>query len=217
MIDIVHGDLETTGLNPEFHRPYEAAFITTLVGRPVRHHFWVHAADLLWRDHDPVALDIGRFWDRHPHAAYLQAGHHPVTAPDLHGVWRLDQLLPVIAGLFAGRKLFAGSNPAFDIAMLAPRMIERGITPTWHHHPEDVGSMAKGWLCGRGIVPPASNKTDDLFRVVGVDPDSYPRHTAMGDCELTHAVHAVITGTSAPLSLAELAATGTAGAGTAGR
>jgi DNA polymerase III epsilon subunit-like protein len=64
-----------------------------------------------------------------------------------------------------------------------------GILPSWHYHPIDVPSLAEGWLRGRGRPLPDQLKSDELCRAIGVDPDKYARHTALGDCELFRAVY----------------------------
>lgn len=75
----VHMDTETTGLH-DGRRPWDVALIVhdcedtdyrKLRSGVERHQFFVHPADLDWLTADPKALEIGRFWERHPHAPQL--------------------------------------------------------------------------------------------------------------------------------------------------
>lgn len=136
---------------------------------------------------DPVSLNIGRFWVRHPQAALVPLtgtladaafdGRVPPPAP----VFSEREVLEQVAELTADRAVVHGSNPAFDIMTLAPRMSVYGIKPGWHYHPEDVPSTARGWLLGRGYrnVP---RKSDLISVVCGINPAHYGRHSALGDC-----------------------------------
>ena len=50
--------------------------------------------------------------------------------------------------------------------------------------------LAVGYLAGRGEpLPPLPWNSDNLSRMVGVDPDRFDRHTAMGDALWTQAIY----------------------------
>jgi hypothetical protein len=74
-----------------------------------------------------------------------------------------------------------GACPSFDTERLAKLLRSRGFEPAWHYHLTDVENMIVGYLAGRGqpIHPPW--KSDTLSRAVGVEPEDFMRHTAMGD------------------------------------
>jgi DNA polymerase III epsilon subunit-like protein len=83
----------------------------------------------------------------------------------------------------------AGSNPAFDTEKLDLLLRGNGIVPDWHYHPLDVPAVAIGWLAARGELIPRPRKSDALSRAVGVNPDHYQRHTALGDVLWCRALH----------------------------
>lgn len=186
-------DTETTGLHPA-RRAWDIALIVRHPGEPDTEWQWyIHPDDLDLPNADPSALRIGGFWDRHPHAKYLRGGGKPFDAPKMPGVHRLYEVLPVIARETAKRAIILGSNPHFDIATLEPRLDNFSITPEWHYHPEDVPTLVKGWLLGRGQPLPAGGKSDDYCRAVGIDPDQYQRHSALGDCRLFRDTYDAVT------------------------
>lgn len=74
-----------------------------------------------------------------------------------------------------------GCNPGFDIERLAKLLRRNHIEPSWHYHPDDISSVAKGYLAAKGQLPEAPQKSDELSAALGIDPADYPRHTAMGD------------------------------------
>lgn len=76
--------------------------------------------------------------------------------------------------------IVAGSNPSFDIERLELLLQAHGIDPAWHYHPLDIPSMAAGWYVGNGGGELFWRSTE-LSTAVGVDPDDYERHTALGD------------------------------------
>jgi len=178
-------DTETTGVHPA-RRPWEIAAIVRPAGADVRqdtpYTWFIDVRDIDLGNADPVALRIGRFYERHPQMNGRRKEHT---------VWRLHEALPHVEELLRGA-VIAGSNPSFDMETLGPLMRAHGILPSWHYHPLDIPSMAEGWLRGRGKSLPDKLKSDELARAVGVDPDKYDRHTALGDCELFRAVYEAI-------------------------
>lgn len=101
---------------------------------------------------------------------------------------------PRIAEIVAAGAFIAGSNPAFDMERLADLLAEFDIQPGWHYHPLDVPTMAVGWLSVRlQRTPPRPWKSNELSALVGVDPDDYKRHTAMGDVEWCRDLYESIT------------------------
>lgn len=86
-----------------------------------------------------------------------------------------------------------GAVPSFDTERLAKLLRRNGIEPEWHYQPIDVETVVVGYLAASAspdcaecaqrrtdtLTPPWSS--DKLSALVGVDPDSYARHTAMGD------------------------------------
>jgi hypothetical protein len=174
-------DCETTSLGLN-RRAWEIAFITRQPHqRDQEWQFFIHPADLDLPNADPESLKFGRFYERHPHGQFLADGGSPYDAPKLPGVYWLQEILSVVARETAGATI-CGSNPSFDTYTLEARNLEYGVAFTWHYHPEDTPTLARGWLLGRGLDAP--RKSDDIARACGVDPDRYGRHSALGDCRL---------------------------------
>ena len=97
------------------------------------------------------------------------------------------------------------ANPAFDTGFLAALLNKHGHAACWHYRLRDIGSMAYGYLSaclalgveGRDAalgLPGIDAGTDDFARALGVDPDRFERHSALGDCHLLAAMLDVIEG-----------------------
>lgn len=81
-----------------------------------------------------------------------------------------------------GRPLLIGSNPGFDTERIRRQWLEpRGAREPWYYHLEDIASIVKGFLAARKALDFTMVKSDDMSRAIGVNPDDYDRHTAMGD------------------------------------
>ena len=150
-------DTETNGLDTDHHEPVEVAWwnLTT----DVRGHF-ITAHDVqkvLWKA-DVKALQINRYIDR-------IADHVPPNALaqsyDLH-----DQL--------KGNTL-AGSNPAFDAAML--RKLRGLDTSPWHYRLFDLSAYAAGVL-GLDELPGLAT----VCELLNIEPGD---HTAEADVTAT--------------------------------
>jgi len=76
--------------------------------------------------------------------------------------------------------IVAGSNPSFDIDRLELLLKAHGFDPAWHYHPLDIPSMAAGWHAANGGTGVKWRSTE-LSELVGVQPDDFERHTALGD------------------------------------
>jgi hypothetical protein len=188
-------DSETTSLRWPDRRAWDVAAIIRHPGQPdIEHQWFIHPVDLRLVSADPEALDIGGFWTRHPHAEYLRAGGNPLYAPDLPGVYRSREALRELADATAGGTIICGSNPDFDKTTLAGEMSRWSITPTWYYRPEDVPTLVKGWLYGRGLPQPVPRTSDAYCRAIGINPDLYARHTALGDCRLFRDTADTVTG-----------------------
>lgn len=99
--------------------------------------------------------------------------------------------------------IIAGSNPNFDTDRLARLMECHGITPGWHYHHLDIPSMvvgceAGGLIAQAGAYPPIDVElpwhSSRLSSRVGVNPDDWLRHTAMGDARWCLAQWRAMTG-----------------------
>lgn len=191
-------DTETTKLSI-LRRAWDVALIVRehLEDVDYEYQWFVHPFDLDLENADPKALEIGGFWQRHPHApALLALGY---SNDDLGALRELDmRTLPAanvrraryiardVHALTRDRAMIYGSNPGFDMYTLGVMCEDEGLAPEWHYHPNDVPSLIEGWLMGRGQPVPADRhaRSEAFCRAVGVDPSNYPRHSAIGDCRL---------------------------------
>jgi hypothetical protein len=75
-----------------------------------------------------------------------------------------------------------GAVPSFDTIRVELLLNRVGCEAKWHYHLIDVENLAAGMLAGRGLLreePPW--KSDELSMAIGVDPEKFARHTALGD------------------------------------
>lgn len=189
-------DAETTGLDPIIHVPWEVAAVRaehTDDGRLVLRanaHKLIRLTDDELRHADPVALDVGRFWRRHANDTHATPGSAARAIDDL-----CDD-----------RPHLVGAVPSFDDRRVGDLLRRCGITPRWHYHLVDIEAVIVGWMAGyqkaklEGLTAakPAllveAWKSDDLSRAIGVDPDQFDRHTAMGDVRWCIAQYAAVFG-----------------------
>jgi len=203
-------DTETQGLHLD-RRAWEVALILRQPGHHDTERSWfIDIEDCDLANAEPIALDVGRFWQRHPQAHLVPlVGNLANVTPDLPAtpptapVFREAEVLDVVAALTAGKAYVMGSNPAFDTQTLAARMAAYGITPGWHYHPVDVPDRATGWLTGQGREVPTNEKGDEksdlIAKACGVDPAGYERHSALGDCRLFRDLWDAIQGAAGPV------------------
>jgi hypothetical protein len=138
-------------------------------------------------DAEPGALDIGRYWERHPNGR---------AASGLRETG--EQLYPprVVAGLvwqWTRGAVVIGCTVNFDTETLAPMLLANGLEPAWDYHILDVTTYAAGWIRGqvaarnlaapRELEPPY--KSTAVAAAIGVDLQPIElAHTALGDADL---------------------------------
>ncbi len=195
-------DCETTGLDPDQHEIWEVGLIVPVVGASAdddgwTEHVWQLPVDL--GKADPIALNIGRFHDRR-------------TTETMLPMWRFaEEFVCLTRGLH-----LVGACVSFDADRLWRLIRKAGECPMWHYHLIDVEALAAGWLAGirsdaAGL--PSGEPSDaqmehrvnmdlarppwnsgDLSRAVGVDPDQFDRHTALGDARWAKAIYEAVMG-----------------------
>jgi hypothetical protein len=75
-----------------------------------------------------------------------------------------------------------GAVPSFDTERIARQWLEPlGLDRPWHYHLLDIENLVAGHLNARGVLSSPPWKSDKLSATLGINPDDYPRHTAMGD------------------------------------
>lgn len=167
-------DTETLGLDPDAPI-WEFAAIRRPDGDPERTEIYVEFTI----QHDPTGW-LDRLPDEFADDYRARFGHHLHSelgaALEIHSVTR-------------GAKII-GCNPGFDLERLTKLLERNGITPEWHYHPLDITSVALGFGV-RGDVfgdcPANPFRSNVMSTAVGVQPDDYARHTAMGDVLWTRA------------------------------
>lgn len=94
-----------------------------------------------------------------------------------------------------------GAVPNFDTERLALLLRAHGFEPTWHYHLIDVEALAVGFLSGADhwsnvSVPDVARtlpwRSEDLSLAVGIDPETFERHTALGDAAWAKAIYDAI-------------------------
>lgn len=200
-------DTETTGLDPRRHEIWEVAIVL-----PDGSEWdWQLPVDLSRAD--SIALNIGQFHQRRWQSA---------CRTDEQGFAKrnrteLSDFASAFAHLTRGLHL-AGACVSFDADRLWRLLRANGECPMWHYHLIDVEALASGWVSAqcagkandgvsRGTVrverpdgtvnnidgrPPW--KSDDLSRAVGINPDDFDRHTALGDARWAKAIYEAVMG-----------------------
>lgn len=187
-------DTETTGLDPRQHEVWEVALILRDSECVETERVWQIAVDL--GRADPVALSIGRFYERslqaNPGLEVAEGGRAAVTPA--------HAFAKEFAELTHGAHL-VGAVPSFDDAFLKRLLRIFHQCPGWHYHLVDVEALAAGAIAAEAfetrtgdafveqlaVATPPWNSSD-LSRAVGVDPDMFPKHTALGDARWAKAI-----------------------------
>jgi DNA polymerase III epsilon subunit-like protein len=167
-------DTETTGLHPN-RRPWEIAIIrrdlTTVVPEQS---VTIQVNDVDLSDADPMALNIGRFYERHGHGQGSRSLSE-AQAAQLVEQWTRGAYL-------------VGAVPSFDAETLAGMLRRHRLSPGWHHRLRCVETLASGHL--RREV----GGLKDAAKALGVPVDEAVLHTAMGDARLAAAVWDAVMG-----------------------
>jgi hypothetical protein len=193
-------DTETTGLHPWLHEIWEVGLVFA-AGPGYR---WFLPVDLAYAD--SFGLDIGRYHDRHPDGYRYVAPESVSDGTVDYGLVTIVNFAALFARLTFGLHI-AGACIGFDDRRLADLLRSNGEEPRWHYHAIDVEALAAGWIMrsaddqlsdtGRDLVrsfgrPPWDS--EELSREVGVEPDKFDRHTALGDCRWAKAMYEAVMG-----------------------
>lgn len=188
-------DTETTSLRHD-RRAWEIAVITRTDGTDTEHTWFTDISDLDLGNADLISLNIGRFHERHPQMrtdSEKPWGSLSLEVEDEYEILRQVEIITRGAHL-------AGAVPSFDADVLGQRMRAVGICPSWHYHLIDVEALAVGYLSARtkpgavrAQVAALPWDSEALSHDVGVDPEDYDRHTALGDARWARAIYDAIT------------------------
>ena len=209
MTPIVFIDTETTSLRPD-RRAWEVGMIRRADHRDADQEtsFFIHIDDIDLPNADPFALDVGRFWQRHPQAVTDARVGYEVHDFEDTSMWSTLRGEVLDAGtaaqvvrLWTHGAHLVGAVPSFDAEVLAALLRDNWLTPTWRYHLIDVESLAVGWLA-RKFAADAQSKaipsgtaaqmrrsefeppwsSERLSNALGVElPNEADRHTALGD------------------------------------
>jgi len=209
MTKLCIADTETTSLRWD-RRAWEVGLIVREDdGERGEHQWFTDVRDLDLGNADPASLRIGRFYERHPQIAGAS-----LSAGNPGQVLREDEIMRRVERLSRGAHII-GAVPNFDTEVFAARMRAHGVCWSGHYHLCDVENLAAGWLnayaaylegdgtvaersAGRAaelrrIAAPPWN-SEELSRAVGVDPEDFERHSALGDCLWAEAIYDAVMG-----------------------
>lgn len=183
---LVFLDTETDGLGPRRHA-WEIAMVRREPDGTERETQFFLPLDA--SNAESGALNIGRFYERHPQGVALSRmptppaqwgvlsdvtpatlGHRP-AAPTLTPVPKAAR---VIAQWTFGATI-VGANPAFDVHIIERMLRGNGYEPRWHYRTRDVEAM----VCA--ITEPDMGGLAACANAMGVEVDPKLEHTAMGD------------------------------------
>lgn len=194
MTAVVFLDTETTGLHPLNDHVWEVAALRVEPGqRDEEWHFLVdHAPPTEEYLASDFAADYRARYDRDRAVIRAIAVHR-------------------IGLIFRGRAHMIGAVPSFDAERLGVMRRLAGFDEPdpWHYHLIDVENLAVGFLRGRArfdrdlsvqhgadldqVLAGFPWDSEVLSRAVGVDPDQFARHTAMGDVRWAKAIYDAVT------------------------
>ncbi len=202
MTDIVFLDTETLGVHIDAPIWELAAIRRDTDGAETQLHMFIQHHPRPWID-DPKFPDS--FKDDY-RARYDERS----SWSDDEAAWRLEEFM-------SGRPHVVGAVPNFDTERIAHQILRPNkIQEPWHYHLIDVENLAVGRLHAQLELIEAMTSTvplkvagpehllrellkppwesDNLSRVVGVDPDQFDRHTAMGDVLWVRAQYDAVMG-----------------------
>lgn len=175
MRDVVIVDTETDGLHPE-RQVWEFAAVRIKPDGTEISRFKAMVPITLNKFSDPMALQIGKFYQRYEYPAYPLANREISTK---------------IAHITQGA-LWAGIVPSFDVEVVQRYLTGHGLALAHHYKLMDVLTAAQGALTtyGKDGAPSVLQMTTEaVCEAYGVQVDPDKRHTAMGDVEMTLALY----------------------------
>lgn len=168
-------DLETTGLEPTDHIWEFAAIREEIDGSRSRYHCYVKH-DLEKAAKLPPNFKV--LHDKYYNEKYA-------LSPNQAAKMIADVVNP-------GRPHIYGMVPDFDTKRLNTLLLRHGFVPGWHYHLKDIENIGIGFLQGKAangdlesiatlMTQADLENSEALSYALGVDPDNWIRHTAMGD------------------------------------
>lgn len=159
---LVFLDTETDDLDPRKRQPWDVALIVRDAdGEEAEHQFFV---ELDLSIANSFALNVGKFWDRHPAGRYYsgKTGRTLDTPLDNGAVPPRDGGYDRRTGQYLTRRAAAmriaslthgahivGAIPSFDTITLEPLLWAHQMLPNWHYHIVDVEALSVGYMRGK--------------------------------------------------------------------
>lgn len=173
-------DVESTGLNPSVHQPWEIAVILREPGLPDEEHVWQIRPDL--DKADAKALEVGRYRERFAVPDGFEATSR--AEPD-GGVWllRAHEAAMEIQDMLRDAHMVA-AVPSFDDGMLKALMGRWDYRIFWNYRLICAETLVCGAL--RQPVPSGLKAAADAM---GVRYDAGELHTALGDARLARSIY----------------------------
>ena len=195
---IVVADTETVTLAADTGLIWEIGLIDRSSGQE---YLWHIRPDLTYAD--PNSVRFSRYYERCAVAGRTTAAamvlSHPKLAKGKRQVTQAAKVAHEVAGLLADAVL-VGAVPDFDARMFRAWLRSHNECAAFHYHLQDVETLVWGYLLGLRAagqdveIPPPPLKSDALSLAVGVDPEKFERHTALGDCRWTNAQLDIVLG-----------------------
>lgn len=177
MTDIVFMDTETLGLHPDAPVWEFAAIRRTPDGGHKDYHCFIdhNSSPWLYDMADEFRADYEKRYDS-------QAARSGGVASAL--IFKATQDAHVV-----------GAVPNFDTERLSKLLWRNLQLPgPWHYHLIDVENVVVGYLAAKGKLMAPPWNSDELSLAVGVDPQQFERHTAMGDVQWVKAQYDAVMG-----------------------
>lgn len=189
MSDIVFLDTETLGVHIDAPIWELAAVRRRPDGTEATLHLFIH--------HDPDR------WLKDPNFPESFKRDYYQRYPEDNDVPRYSAAR-ILQNFLTGRPHIVGSVPNFDTERISHQLLRPNDIPDpWHYHLIDVENLVVGFIAGRAsqgdvdaglAMPDLPWDSNALSRAVGVDPDDYERHTAMGDVRWAMAQYDAVMG-----------------------
>lgn len=212
-------DTETTGLDPDRHSIWEVGLITP----DGREWLWQFPVVEIEADPFALNIGgwWKRRWSTSNDVDTLDALYSADSSKARRKNFPLEgrAITPDRAWCAFFRDLTAGSHLAgavvsFDDERLRKLLRSQGVLHRWHYHLVDVEALAAGYLTGTfqaiqavGANPESDGPTveeamcaelpwnsDALSMAVGVNPEDFDRHTALGDARWAKAIYEAVMG-----------------------
>ncbi|MFB4306942.1 hypothetical protein [Actinomadura sp. GTD37] len=211
MSSLIFLDTETTGLRPDDDIWEFAAIVRAPDGTERTTHMFIqHDVQRCSALPEPFLTD-----HRNRFPASDTSRWHPDVRSRKQAAKEIAALMPSAVPM-GERPHIVGAVPNFDTERIARLLDQFGLAPGWHYHLIDTEALAAGWVHGvfrqaaeelarrdlphdavdRGptLVTDLPWNSNTLSGAVGVDPDQFDRHTALGDAQWARALWDAVTG-----------------------